>query len=382
MSATALDATADVRAHYASIRDEATRADRRSSPVYALRCVNNWVKRVAIERNARGARRVLDLCGGRGGDMYKWRDAGATEYVLVDVSREQVDGAAQRWQRDEKRRGAPSARGGAAGALHAATAARRGMRAYFACADAFGPCDALREAIVAAGGGGAASADGAVEPFDVISCQMALHYACNDAGRLANALANVSALLRDGGTFLCSTLDAARVVGLCWPPPSQPPLPGGGVDGAHAAAGDGRYAGRAVHVEFDERDYRLLPPFGARYVISVGERVQACPEYLVHAPTFIAMAQRSGALHLAEAARFDEVCARVLAAEPFGVHAQQWRALVPQRTIATTDGQQTSTSCPQRLEADIDDEQWRVVSLYCMLTFRKQPVPFLARGRA
>jgi len=81
----------NVARHY-SERPNSSRLERESSPIIDLRSFNNWIKSVLINKYSQLAYRrengasnenVLDICGGKGGDLQKWAKAHVKEWVLV-----------------------------------------------------------------------------------------------------------------------------------------------------------------------------------------------------------------------------------------------------------------------------------------------------------
>lgn len=80
----------EVRGHYNQHRDLSLQG-RHLSRLIFLRKFNNWVKlteilRYGAQAKQNGQLRVLDLCCGKGADLYKWERAGATHYVGVDLA--------------------------------------------------------------------------------------------------------------------------------------------------------------------------------------------------------------------------------------------------------------------------------------------------------
>ncbi len=63
------------------------RNERQQSGAYHFYNFQNWVKSVLIqEYTTRPCPRVLDLACGKLGDLLKWKQAGVTHYVGVDIS--------------------------------------------------------------------------------------------------------------------------------------------------------------------------------------------------------------------------------------------------------------------------------------------------------
>ena len=61
------------------------------------------MKRELINRYSRGARRLLDLACGRGGDLLKWADADVQEVVGVDLSPKEIEEANRRYRELKKK---------------------------------------------------------------------------------------------------------------------------------------------------------------------------------------------------------------------------------------------------------------------------------------
>ncbi|KAL5976118.1 hypothetical protein ACLOJK_020448 [Asimina triloba] len=142
-----------VAEHY-SARTNQTLEEREASPIIHLKKLNNWVKSVLIQIYARRGDAVLDLACGKGGDLIKWDKAKIGYYVGIDIaegSRKKVVVRLDRVLKDDA-------------------------------------------------------------PFDICSCQFALHYSWSTEARARRALANVSALLRPGGTFIGTMPDANVII--------------------------------------------------------------------------------------------------------------------------------------------------------------------------
>lgn len=154
-----------VAEHY-NRRPDQTRHQRNASPIRVLRGFNNWLKSTLIQQLAKPKQRVLDLCGGKGGDLGKWVRVDASEYVLVDIATTSVQQARKRYKPQR-------------------------MQAKFLVGDCFAPnLLPTRSA-----------------SFDNVSCQFALHYSFESLQRAQHALANVARLLKPGGTFVCTVPD-------------------------------------------------------------------------------------------------------------------------------------------------------------------------------
>ena len=72
---------------------------RAASPIIFLLSFNNYIKALLISQVTKGSPglSILDLCCGKGGDIFKWRLAKPAHYVGVDLSRESVKEAHSRF---------------------------------------------------------------------------------------------------------------------------------------------------------------------------------------------------------------------------------------------------------------------------------------------
>lgn len=77
-------------------------AQRQTSGVIFLRKFNNWVKSVLINQTCYNKGRflsVLDICCGKGGDLQKWQRNRISHYVAVDLSENSVRNASERFKK-------------------------------------------------------------------------------------------------------------------------------------------------------------------------------------------------------------------------------------------------------------------------------------------
>jgi mRNA (guanine-N7-)-methyltransferase len=77
--------SAAVQSHY-DARPNMGHFEREHSPIIGLRRFNNWVKSVLIGSYVREGDIVLDICGGKGGDMPKWTHGRISHLVLVGAT--------------------------------------------------------------------------------------------------------------------------------------------------------------------------------------------------------------------------------------------------------------------------------------------------------
>jgi mRNA (guanine-N7-)-methyltransferase len=189
---------------------------------------NNAVKRCLLSLFLpRRGMVVLDMAGGKGGDLGKFSDLGVGMLVHADLAEVSV-------QHAEERR------------------VQLGITfpIVWVVADCFG------ENIVER-----------LNPetqFDLVSCQFALHYGFESEARLRIGLQNTSGRLKKGGHFCGTVPNADRLVELL----------------RHATGL--RWSNSICSVDFDPATNKeSLPDFGAKYSFSLDNCLDSVPEYLV-----------------------------------------------------------------------------------------------------
>ncbi len=159
--------TSAVAEHYNKM-PERTRTERQALRTAALRKYNNLVKRALIEQCS-GAKRIVDLGAGKGGDLFKWATLGASKLLLVDVASDSLQHADMRYQHNRACMGS--------------------MNIFLRCASMAEPFEEELRA-----------------QFDAVSCMFALHYAfCEETVR------NVAHVLRPGGKFVGTIVHSGRL---------------------------------------------------------------------------------------------------------------------------------------------------------------------------
>lgn len=170
---------------------EQSLAGRQLSRLFFLRKFNNWIKLVLIRKYGPKAKltqdvserkaslSVLDLCCGKGADLYKWNQVGATHYVGIDIAINRL-----REARDE---------------------------IYNPKKHHFGGF--LKEADL-----GVVKIKRDFPPqikqlsFDIVSCQFSAHYLFQTEEKLRTFLENVTGQLKVGGFFIGTTPDSEVLV--------------------------------------------------------------------------------------------------------------------------------------------------------------------------
>ncbi|KAL1823406.1 hypothetical protein ACET3Z_010184 [Daucus carota] len=232
--------------HY-SARKNHTLEEREASPIIHLKKLNNWIKSVLIQLYARRGDAVLDLACGKGGDLIKWDKANVGYYVGIDIADGSIEDCRTRYNGDADQH-------------------QRRKKFTFPARLLCGDCFEVRldEAL----------ADDA--PFDICSCQFAMHYSWSTEARARRALANVSALLRPGGIFIGTMPDANVIV-------------------KKLREAEGLTFGNSVYwirfdEEFSEKKFKSTSPFGVKYKFHLEDAVD-CPEWIVPFHVFKSLAE-------------------------------------------------------------------------------------------
>lgn len=236
---------AEVVAQHYNSRESGDVRSRRNSPIFHLRNFNNWIKAMVIQQGtelAGSGRRplgALDFCCGKGGDLLKWRVAAVSRLTCVDIAAASVADCEKKWK------------------MLRPSAAAASCRATFVVADVASV--RLKSQLPR-------------DPFDLVSCQFALHYLFGSAAKALRMLRNVSEALRPGGIFIGTLPDAEHLV-------------------TRMKNHSGAFGNDIYRVEplFDWKEG--FPLFGAKYDFHL-EGVVDCPEYLVYFPTLVELAKK------------------------------------------------------------------------------------------
>lgn len=239
--------------------------NRRESASFSLFQFNNWVKATMISRYAIRYDNVLDLGGGRFGDIQKWMRASyqgkISRVVIVDVSAQSIREALNRYNSMVSRYDVRKKR------------EQKPFRADFYVADCFEY--RLREVFMGI-------LPKAQPTFHLVSAQFCIHYAFETEQRARVLLKNVSEALVPGGLFI-GTIPDSDIIRLR-------------IKNADCTVTDGG------PLQFGNEYYKIVVPqestlmakrgmFGVRYQFFLRDAVEDCVEYLVHFPTFQEMAR-------------------------------------------------------------------------------------------
>lgn len=95
-----------VASHYNTLEEKGL-AERSKSCIFHMRNFNNWIKSMLINEYITKIRdasklgaplRVLDMCCGKGGDLYKWEKAHITHLICTDIAAVSVEQCEDRYR--------------------------------------------------------------------------------------------------------------------------------------------------------------------------------------------------------------------------------------------------------------------------------------------
>ncbi|KAI9218536.1 guanine-N(7)-methyltransferase domain-containing protein [Blastocladiella britannica] len=230
-----------VAAHY-NERPSNTVLERAESPIFHLRCFNNWIKAVLMNRYLRRGDVVLDMGVGKGGDLQKYDKARIGElFAFVDVANVSIEQARDRYQ---------------------------SMRSRPSFMATFITLDCYNESILPH------LPQSPHFHVNAVSMQFCAHYAFQTERQVRQMLENVSSKLASGGYFFGTIPDANLLV-------------------RKLRASDGLSFGNPIYtVAFEQRE--TYPVYGHQYTFKLVDAIDDCPEFLVHWPSFQQLASEYG----------------------------------------------------------------------------------------
>lgn len=337
--------TLAIAKHYGSRRQQ-TLQERRASRVLGLRNFNNWAKGEQLRQVLRPGDSVLDLCSGKGGDLFKFAAARIKHLVSVDQAASSIADARRRYE-----------------------SARLRFAATFLVADCH--TEAWRDQLPSD------------LTFDVVSCQFALHYAFGNSRSATSLLRNAAARLRPGGWFIFTIPDADRLATLgsgkaTAKGPRDGPAAEATLAPADAESKDrgsagtvpdtvpgtetGRcFANGLCTIQFPRTASAAATDpdgFGQLYTFSLVDAVDACPEYLVPWPLLRQLVAEAG-LDWVSAESFHDLYARRVR-PPLPGHRDLGPPVHP-----------PSSSLRPQMTA----EEWEVAGLYTAVLCRRPSSP-------
>lgn len=235
-----------VATHYNTLEEKGLEA-RFKSKIFFMRNFNNWMKSMLISEfigklQDGGVRemKVLDMCGGKGGDLFKWQKGNIAHLICTDIAEVSVNQAQERYNKIKGRQ------------------SRLFTAEFIACDATHAEQRELYQ-------------DKTVQ-LDLTSCQFAFHYCFESLPQAEQMLKNAAECLKPGGYFIGTIPDANEIMR------------------RHRAAGDVKFGNSIYEIKllFDPEN---APLFGAKYDFHL-EEVVDCPEFLVHFPTLVKLAAK------------------------------------------------------------------------------------------
>jgi len=250
-----------VAKHYDNL-PERGREQRSESRIFHMRNFNNWIKSSLINEymdklksvpsdTGKAKLKVLDIGCGKGGDLLKWQRSGAAHVVGVDIAATSIEQCKDRYHEMRGRN------------------RDRIFDAEFYAVD----CTKQRTREL--------YRDKDIQ-FDLVSCQFAFHYSFESLQQAECMMRNIAENLKVGGFFIGTTPDSHDIM-------------------ARLEASETNSFGNSVFsVTFPSDRLGQQPAlFGAQYTFHLKEVVD-CPEFLVHFPTLVKLAERFGLTMIAK----------------------------------------------------------------------------------
>ena len=256
------DTLSAIQAHYAARCSPAANTD-----TSAIRLLNNYVKSCILDVSVRAGGPVLsvaDIACGRGQDFPKWSHAFISTgcrletFYAMDAAdtREHVRSMVQKY------------------------------------------IEPLTHTVVTCMGDMSKRFEGlADESVDIVSCQLCLHYLCDDVLRLEAFFAECRRVMRRHGVLLVSYADGRSIVRRGRDALTARPAPG------YTVAVHGQ--SYSFHIPSEHLAARIASPFGCKYTFSLADSVVALPEFLCHEGSVCAVAARAG-YHAGTSMSFDD----------------------------------------------------------------------------
>ncbi|MFZ9241395.1 MAG: methyltransferase domain-containing protein, partial [Chitinophagaceae bacterium] len=182
---------------------------------------NNLIKKTMLSHVpiVSGAR-ILDLCCGRGADIFKYNELHPSFVHFVDISSESLFG-----------------KEGASDRFNAAKDIQ--YKAEFTCADCFEPLTIH-------------------DTFDLVVCHFALHYAFDEKRRFETFMSNVASMMKPGAFFFATFPPAPTILSHCE---------------------SGIFKNEVMTIEPISLINQSV--YGQKYLFTLQHAITRCPEYLV-----------------------------------------------------------------------------------------------------
>jgi len=196
---------------------------RKNGPLIKYKDFANSVKRRMYAEYAQGVSSLVDLACGRGGDISKWRDAGAQNVIAMDLSAAQLEDARNREEGDGKGDAKGDGKGDVKGVSRGGAGAGKSTKIVWIQ-------DSLLNAQL-----GAKLRPKLPDPTagaDAVAIMFAVQFAFDSREHADALLRTISQLLRPGGVFFGTAPDGDAIRAqlgasneLRLAPPEHPPPP-------------------------------------------------------------------------------------------------------------------------------------------------------------
>ncbi|KAL0113240.1 hypothetical protein PUN28_012412 [Cardiocondyla obscurior] len=321
-----------------------------------MRNFNNWIKSMLINeyivkirqgKSFGASLRVLDMCCGKGGDLFKWKKANISHLICADIAEVSLEQCQQRYNEIVNRTGSKD----------------RGFAPIFSAEFITADCTKvrLREKF----------GDPSMQ-VDLVSCQFSFHYSFESLSQAECMLQNASETLKPGGYFIGTIPDTYDLV-------------------SRWQKTDGNKFGNDVYsVEFLCEDKIKPPLFGAKYNFYL-DGVVNCPEFLVHLPTLRKLALKYG-LEFVSFERFEEYFERfkdegrsllgnMQALETYPPYHETPLLGDPERDYHHAIEYMQNLPANHRKIGTLSQSEWEVTSLYAIFSFRKMKTIWNSEGK-
>ncbi|KOC62706.1 mRNA cap guanine-N7 methyltransferase, partial [Habropoda laboriosa] len=338
--------------HYNSILNED--GCRNKSRIFYMRNFNNWIKSMLIDTYLISIKgkyvrpiNALDMCCGKGGDLFKWKQGCITHLICTDLADVSVKHCQDRYEDIRNKN------------------IRENKYPLFTAEFITADCtkEQLRKKFK----------DPSIS-LDIVSCQFAFHYCFESLQQAECMMKNASECLKQEGYFIGTIPNAYELVYVC-------------ILIAIKHMNGNSFGNDIYNVEFF-CDKTNPPLFGAKYHFQL-EGVVNCPEFLVYFPVFKKLASKFG-LELVMFERFDkfyednEVRGRDL------LHKIGAFECYPPRNGVSLDksekdyehakkhkeGRQSSSDI-----GTLSQSEWEVASLYSVFVFQKKKTKWNNEGK-
>jgi len=328
-----------VAKHYDNLPEKG-KEQRKDSRIFHMRNFNNWIKSTLINEYMEKIKncqvddyrcKVLDIACGKGGDLLKWQRCGGIGHVVgVDIAATSIEQCKERYaDMRGKNRGKLFS-----GEFYAADCTKDRIR------------DLYRDPDI---------------QFDLVSCQFAFHYCFESLPQAECMLQNIAENLKKGGFFVgttpCSNDIMARL----------------------QKSGGNSFGNSVFSVTFPQSggEKPLQPPlFGAQYTFHL-EEVVDCPEFLVHFPTFVKLAEKYGLMMVGKE-RFQNYFQKKVKGEEHKNLLNRMNALetYPSHKLVGQENQYDHAQEFQQTSeggkfGTLSKDEWEALTIYVIFAFKK-----------